>query len=340
MNFLIKTSKRLCGIALLSMLSVFGAAHAASSVSWLSPADNTSFATGTNVSPTGVASGIGSIGGAGLDLVLVLDSSGSMSVGGGGGKTRGQWQAEAAIALINSLPTATTSVGIVEFDSDANLVTGLTSLTPVSNITALENAINNVGASGGTNIGTGIRAATAELTGVNYTIGRTQMMLVLSDGSTSGNPSIDAANALTAGVDAVHSVGLPGHVASTMQGIAANGNGVYTNIADLTSIISLFDGTSGSLVGLDRVDVEMPDGTVLADVATDALGNFQIGPYALASGANLFTATAYGTDGSSAVDILTLYGTDPTSVPEPTTLALMAFGLLGLAGYGKRRKKQ
>ena len=205
MKCLTSMNKCLYGVALLFILSAFGSAQAATSVSWLTPADGSVFPTGTNVSPTGIASGIGSTGGSGLDLVLVLDSSRSMGITESG-KTRRQWQAEAAIALVNSLPTTTTSVGIVEFDFDANLVTGLTSLTPASNITALEAAINSVDASGSTNIGSGIRAATTELTGANHTAGRTQMMLVLSDGVTSGNPAVDTVAALGAGVDAVHSV--------------------------------------------------------------------------------------------------------------------------------------
>jgi len=337
MKYVQKIRKVLLGVALLSLASVFGSVHAATSVSWLTPADNSSYPTGTNVSPTGVASGIGSTGGTGLDLVLVLDSSGSMGISTSG-KTRRQWQAEAAIALVNSLPTGTTSVGIVEFDSDANLVTGLTSLIPVSNITALEAAINSVNASGGTNIGSGIRRATSELTGANHTVGRTQMMLVLSDGSTSGNPAIDAAAAITAGVDAVHSVGIPGHNVTTMTNIAASGNGVYTNVSDLTTITNLFNGTGGSLVGLDRVDVEMPDGTLLTNVATDALGNFQVGPYSLATGANDFVATAIGTDGTTATDTLTLYGVAASGVPESGGLALLVIGLLGLIGGKKIRR--
>lgn len=339
MKYVQKINKVLLGIALLSLLSAFGSVHAATSVSWLTPADNSSYPTGTNVSPTGVASGTGSTGGTGLDLVLVLDSSGSMGINGGGGLTRSQWQAQAAIALVNSLPTGTTSVSIVEFDSDANLVTGLTSLIPVSNITVLEAAINSVNASGGTNIGTGIRLATSELTGANHTVGRTQMMLVLSDGSTSGNPANDATAAIAAGVDAVHSVGIPGHNVSTMQSIAAAGNGVYTDVSDLTTITSLFDGTGGSLVGLDRVDVAMPDGTLLMDIATDALGNFQVGPYSLATGANTFVATATGTDGTTATDTLTLYGVaSPSGVPESGGLALLVIGLLGLIGGKKIRR--
>lgn len=338
MKYVQKLRKVLLGVALLSLATVFGSAHAATSVSWLTPADNSVYPTGTNVSPTGVASGTGTTGGTGLDLVLVLDSSGSMSLSGGGGLTRSQWQAQAAIALVNSLPTGTTSVSIVEFDSDANLVTGLTSLIPVSNIAVLEAAINGVNASGGTNIGSGIRLATSELTGANHTVGRTQMMLVLSDGSTSGNPAIDAADAVAAGVDAVHSVGIPGHNVSTMQSIAAAGNGVYTDVSDLTTITGIFDGTGGSLVGLAQVDVEMPDGTILTNVATDALGNFQVGPYGLATGANTFVATATGTDGTTATDTLTLYGVAASGVPDSGGLALLLIGLLGLIGGKKIRR--
>ena len=119
--------KTAIGIITLLLATFTMSAYAATAVSWTSPADGSSYPVGTSVSPTGTASGIG-LTGTGLDLALVLDSSSSMgsyvSVGGTS-QSRAQWQKDAAIALVNNLPDSMTSVAIVEFDYDANLVTGL-----------------------------------------------------------------------------------------------------------------------------------------------------------------------------------------------------------------------
>jgi hypothetical protein len=53
------------------------------------------------------------------------------------------------------------------------------------------------------------------------------------------------------------------------------------------------------------------------------------------SGMTTATWTVTGTQGLSHV---TLYGTPPTGVPEPTTLGLMGLGLLGM-GYRLRRRR-
>lgn len=325
--------------------------HADTSVNWTSPANGTTYPTGTSVTITGQAGATGQVGGSGLDLVIVLDSSGSMGTlnnAAGGScspvsatcKTRQNWQREAAIALVNNLPAGSTSVSIVEFDSDASVVRTLVPLS--SDLALVVAAINAVDASGNTNIPSGIVAGTAELTGVRHTAGRPQHMVVMSDGATTGNPSLSAAAAIAAGVEAVHSVALPGSVVSVMQGIATSGNGTFINAStNLTSLIDIFSGTSGSLVGLDRVDVTLADGTLLTDVATDAFGNFSLN-VTLAQGANTFVANAFGTDGTTASATLTLNGftqttEPPHGVPEPSTLLLLSAGLLGVAGARRRR---
>jgi hypothetical protein len=309
------------------------AADAGVVTSWTSPSNGSSFLAGTIINPAGSANASGTLGGTGLDLALVLDSSGSMALINNG-KSRQEWQQLAAIALVDALPAASTSVTIVEFDSNATL---LSRLVPLSTAKAqVVSAINAVDASGGTTIGAGIDIARGELIGANATSGRTQMMVVVSDGSSSGSPAGNAASAIAAGVDAVHSVGIPGHNVPTMQAIAASGNGIYTNGNDLTGLINLFNGTAGNLVGIDRVDIQMNDGRFIGDIALDGLGNFVLPDATIGLGDNIFVATAFDTLGNSASASLVLVG---LPIPEPSTWALFALGLAGVGVVANRRAR-
>lgn len=303
-------------IIALAVAGFSSAVYADTSVLWTAPPDGTVFPVGTIVDPTGQASARGVIGGSGIDLALVIDVSGSMA---GGGIAAAK---SASVALINALPSATTSVTIIRFNSAANTVQQLSPLT--TDKATLIAAVNGLTTGGGTSIGSGINVATTELTSVRHTAGRSQQMVVLSDGVSSGTPSANADAAATAGIDAIHSVGVPGHNVAQMKAIVDGPDGVFGNTDDygvytsgaLDDLTALFAGTGGNLVGLDKVEVTLPDGTTSV-VPTDGLGNFEIpGTWAIVPGPQTFIAKAYASDGTTDTRTLTLIGQRASSVPD------------------------
>jgi len=260
--------------------------------------------------------------------------------------SREEAQEAAALALVAGLPSATSSVAIVRFSHTPSLALPL---TPVDgDLSAIHAAIVGTGASGRTNIGKGISAATSTLTGTRHTPGRTRMMVVISDGETSsGSSSGDLADAaVLLGVDTIHAIGVPGHRVETMRGIVDGADDVFGTADDhgismsgsLAALEALFNGTGGNLVGLDSIDVILPDGNMLTDYPTDGLGNFELPEWVMLPGANTFDVVAYGTDGTKASAFLTLYGTS-NGVPDGGTTALLFGSALGLLSLLKRKPR-
>ena len=306
------------------------------SVDWTAPDNSALFQIGQTVTPIGNANAFGGSTGTGLDLGLVLDSTGSMTrleTAGAITQSRSAFQADAAKALVDNVPGSTTSVSIVEFDTDANVVQ---SLTPVQgNRASLKSNIDSVDADGQTFLQSGIVTSQNDVN-ANATVGRSRQMVFVSDGDSSfsgDDPGAAAADAVDSGFDAVHSVLLPGGDQGTMEDIATQGSGIFNDATDISQLIGLFDGTGGSLVGLDRVEVETPDGTIIQNALTSGVGDFAALAYALEPGDNTWTATAFATDGSSASADLTL----TAAVPVPGALPLMATGL-GCIAYWRRRQ--
>lgn len=316
-------------MSLVLMVFVSSAAMGDIGVDWLAPPDGSSFLEGTIVNPCGNANASGQTGGAGLDLALVIDTSGSM--GWAPNYTLNNYAKPAAKSLVAALPQSTSSVAVVGFASSGYTSIGLTPLVP--NKPSVDSAIDGLSDGGGTNIGAGVSQGTSALL-ADHTTGRQMMQVVLSDGE--GSYSGQATTAYNDHGIVTHTVGVPGHDSTQMSQVASDGNGIYTNVTDLGDLVNLFNGTGGTLVGLDYIDVQRPDGTWLYDYTKDGLGNFCLPDWTMQLGPNVFTVNAYGTDQTFATADLTLYG---TVVPVPGALLLGSLGL-AVSGLKLRRRKE
>ena len=104
-----------------------------------------------------------------LDLALILDSSGSMQTNDPQGLRR-----SASKNFVDAL-LSEDRAAVVDFDSDAQLLQGLTSDKAV-----VKAAIDRIDASGGTNIGAGVRIGTDVLIAADGT--RDRLAILLTDG--------------------------------------------------------------------------------------------------------------------------------------------------------------
>jgi len=205
------------------------------------------------------------------NVMLAIDVSGSMQAADVQ-PSRLEAARAAARTLISQLPPSA-KVGLVSFSARANLVAPLT-----TDRSAVESALNNLRAGGGTAIGDGIEAALQELQQSGST-GTTSakvpaMIVLLTDGSSNAgtDPQLAAAAAKAAGVPVntigigqrdkptfVHGQQVDGVDETALQGIADTTGGSYY-YAEAAGQLSKIYSKLGSSFGWEflRLDAMLP----------------------------------------------------------------------------------
>lgn len=280
-----------------------------------------------------------------LDIVFIIDTSGSMGMNrdGPGGITRMEAVQQATLSVLNNFNSSVINVGIVEFSTagfgggGSRIVQSLT-----NDYNAVENAINGLQTGSTTPMGEGINFARQDFAD-NGRSDAGWIALLLSDGYS--NCCIDPIDQATAAANegiTINTYGFGDPDEDLLTEIADLTGGTYLSV-DTSNIDNIFDAGIDSEVDLDRVELTDGTDTWLADI-TSQIGQLWTweSPVSGMVGypETTFTATAYWSDQSTAEDSVTVYCEGQPPVPEPTTMLLLGSGLMGLVGFGKKRKKK
>jgi hypothetical protein len=132
-------------------------------------------------------------------------------------------------------------MGIASFNTDSTLNSQLKKLDD-TNKTQLKNDLNAIMPGGGTDIESGIRRATTELTSVRGNPYAIKFQVVLSDGqSTEGNSLSAAQDAATEGI-VIYTIGFGGDVSETeLQNIANATDGNYYYASDANALMDIYN---------------------------------------------------------------------------------------------------
>lgn len=175
------------------------------------------------------------------DAVLVIDSSGSMTSNDPSNIRR-----SAAKAFVDQMK-ATDQVAVVDFDSSARLAIGLS-----GNKTAINNAIDTIDSSGGTNIGAGVSLALQQLQ--NSDRSKIRAIILLTDGQ--GSYDTNLTTQLASQGVRVFTIGLGSSVDTALLNSIANATGgKYKQISDANGLVGIFKEFS-SVFGDDGTDTD------------------------------------------------------------------------------------
>jgi len=267
-----------------------------------------------------------------FDAMLIMDNSGSMKneipanvpPARNGGRQRGDWALDGADDFIDGLADQV-RLGLTKFAGTSELLSDVAELGPPnatpSHRAALKALLRTLDRQGnGTNIANAITFATDHLLNRPNPGDSLHLVLVTDGQPTVGDTRVATNNAIARGIDSVNTIALPGANPNVLRDIAERGHGVFVDGTDLTQLLPLIEKLVEDIETLERLDIELPDGTLLEDVAVGSEGFFAIDGL-IQEGDNVFRAHATSNRGNVAVSELHVLG---RPVPEPSALALLA----------------
>ena len=164
----------------------------------------------------------------GLDMLFAIDSSGSM-----GSNDPNRLRVSASQNLITGLTADLDRAGVIDFDSRSTLLQPLT-----TNHGAAISALNQINASGGTNIGAAVSTAISEFD--SNTSGNSSLLILLTDGQGAYEEALTTI-AREKGIR-IYTVGLGSQVDETLLRSIANGtDGVYFGVSSASQLEELFE---------------------------------------------------------------------------------------------------
>lgn len=175
-----------------------------------------------------------------IDVVFAIDSSGSMTT-----NDPSNLRQSAAKSFVDKLDSSRDQGGVVSWDDNTDFTFGLT-----DDFTALKTNIDNVDASGGTDLNVGLTSAISMLDANTRVDSSTEVIIFLTDGfgaytpAGSGGPASEAASKGYV----IYSIGLGGASVSPLTDMATATGGQFFDSPSADNLNDIFDAILQTIV--------------------------------------------------------------------------------------------